>query len=176
MTLWYLSMLSLRLCPLKWRSDIYPCFVSVQFVILIHIFLLFLLFDMGNGGAIFGPVVVVCSLPLFTVWIIWPGKSRHCMGEGYCPVCAASSVCKRVTEHFQTLPLALIGWIEPGAADFEWNYGHWVEPQTVDFHTADLSLFYRRIMMIILANTKKKYVTDYSFNGSPLLVFWPHMF
>ena len=27
----------------------------------------FLLFDVGNGGAIFGSVVVVCSPPLFTV-------------------------------------------------------------------------------------------------------------
>ena len=41
----------------------------------------------------------------------------------------------------QTLPLAVIGCIEPGAVNScKSNYGHWVEPQTVDFYTADLYL------------------------------------
>ena len=45
----------------------------------------FLLFDVGNGGAFFGSVVVVCSLPLFTAGeleCIWPGKSRYCACAG----------------------------------------------------------------------------------------------
>ena len=29
----------------------------------------FFLFDVGNGGAFFSSVVVVCSPPFFTVWI-----------------------------------------------------------------------------------------------------------
>ena len=45
----------------------------------------------------------------------------------------------RMIDTSQTLPLALIGCIEPGAVDScKSNYSHWVEPQTVDFYTADL--------------------------------------
>ena len=41
----------------------------------------------------------------------------------------------------QTLPLALIGLIDPGAVDScKSNKGHWVEPQTADFYTADMYL------------------------------------
>ena len=39
------------------------------------------------------------------------------------------------------LPAALIGCVHPGAVDScKSNLGHWVEPQTVDFYTADLYL------------------------------------
>ena len=65
---------------------------------------------------------------------MWPGKSRHyaCVGEGL-------PVGTRVIDTFQTLPLALIGCIKPGAVDScKPNYSHWVEPQTVGFCTADL--------------------------------------
>ena len=41
----------------------------------------------------------------------------------------------------QTLPLALIGCVVPGALDYcKSNYSHSVEPQTVDYYTADLYL------------------------------------
>ena len=53
-------------------SSSYPCFLSgsIQFFVfplLSSSVFLFLLFDLGNGGACFGSVVV-CSLPLFKVW------------------------------------------------------------------------------------------------------------
>ena len=42
----------------------------------------------------------------------------------------------------QTLPLAQIGCVHPGAVDTcKSNYSHWVEPQTVDFYTADMYPF-----------------------------------
>ena len=42
---------------------------------------------------------------------------------------------------FETLALALIGCIDLGAVDYcKLNKGPWVEPQTVDFYTADLYL------------------------------------
>ena len=47
----------------------------------------------------------------------------------------------RMIDTSETLPLALIGCILLGAVDsWKSNYGHWVEPQTVDFYTADLYL------------------------------------
>ena len=102
---------------------------------------LFLLFDEGNDGT----HVVVCSMPLFTVWAkAWKYLSRW---EGHCPVCAAwvrgaaSSVYMRIIDTSQTLPLALIGCIDSGAVDpCKSNDSHWVVPQTVDFYTADLYL------------------------------------
>ena len=56
---------------------------------------LFLLFDVGNGGAFFSTVVVVCSLPLFTVWG-WTYLTRweqtlHLCGGGALP----STCCMR---------------------------------------------------------------------------------
>ena len=46
-----------------------------------------------------------------------------------------------MTDTSQTLPLALIGCVDPGEGDFcKSNSGHCVEPQTVDFYTADLCL------------------------------------
>ena len=62
--------------PARSSSLFLHCFSSSVFV--------FLLFDEDSGGTCFGSVVVVCSLPLFTVWAwsIWPGKSRHCVCAG----------------------------------------------------------------------------------------------
>ena len=67
----------------------------------------------------------------------------HLRGEGHCPVGAvrgrgaASSICTRMTDTSQTLSLALIGCVDPGAVDpCKSSLGHWVEPQTVDFYTA----------------------------------------
>ena len=46
-----------------------------------------------------------------------------------------------MTDTSQTLYLALIGCVDPGAVDScKSNYSHWVEPETVDFYTADLYL------------------------------------
>ena len=70
-----------------------------------------------------------------------------CAGEGHSSVStawgrlAASSICTRLIYTSQTLPLALIGCVDPGVLDScKSNYVHWVEPQTVDFYTADLYL------------------------------------
>ena len=88
--------------------------------------LLFDCFNVGYVGAFFGSVFVVCSLPLFTVWVwtIWPGKSRHCacVGEGHCWVRAlqgrgAASSMEENDDTSQTLPLALIGCVDPWAVD-----------------------------------------------------------
>ena len=58
----------------------------------------------------------VASPPLFTVWA-WPS----------------------LIDTSQTLPLVLIGCIDPGAVDLcKSNYSLWVDPQTVGFYTADL--------------------------------------
>ena len=76
------------------------------------------------------------------------------------------TVCMRVIDTSQTLSLALISCVDLGAVNsYKLNYSHWVEPQTVDFYTADLYL-------ILLSDhndnfskyNKKKIVTDYSFN------------
>ena len=54
---------------------------------------------------------------------------------------AASSRYTTMIDTSQTLPLALMGCVHAGAVDFcKSNYSHWVEPQIVDFHTADLYL------------------------------------
>ena len=54
---------------------------------------------------------------------------------------AACSLCTRVTGTSQTLSFPLIGCVEAGEMDScKSNYSHWVEPQTVDFYTADLCL------------------------------------
>ena len=71
----------------------------------------------------------------------------------------ASSVCTRVIDTSQTLPLALIGCIEPGAVDScKSNYSHWVEPQTVDFYTADLYLILLSDHNDNFSNYNKKYL------------------
>ena len=83
---------------------------------------------------------------------IWPGKSRHCLGRGG----GCSSVCMRMIDISQTLHVALIGCIELGAVDScKSNYSHWVEPQTVDFYTADLYL----ILLSDHNDNFRKYIT-----------------
>ena len=132
---------------------------------------LFLLIDVDNGGAFFGSVVV-CSPPLCELGHIWSGKSKHCtcVGEGHFPVHTtwgrgtASSVCMRMTDTSQTLPLALIGCIDLGTVDSsKSNYSHWVVPQTVDFYTADLYLILLSDQNETFSKYNQKIVTDYSF-------------
>ena len=60
---------------------------------------------------------------------------------GTAPVRGKGAVCTRMSDTSQTLPLALIGCVYQQAVDScKSNYSHWVEPQTVDFYTADLYL------------------------------------
>ena len=129
---------------------------------------------MGNGGAFFCSVVVVCSLPLFTVWA---GSDQiggtACAGEGHCSERAvlgrgaASRVCTRMIDTSQTLPLALIGSVERGVVDScKSNYSHWVEPQTVDFYTADLYLILLSDHNDNFSKYNKKIVSDYSYKGT----------
>ena len=109
---------------------------------------LFLLFDMANGGAFF---CLFAPAPLFTVQAraepIWPGESRFCVGEGHCSVRTVwgrglpAALCVNMIDISQTLPSALIGCVNSGAADScKQKYSHWVEPQTVDIFTVDLYL------------------------------------
>ena len=140
--------------PLKWCSDIYPCFLSgsVQFFLITLLYFLTLFFFFSLTRVMVGHFLALllywCCLQ-FELDPIWPGNSRHCTcaGEGHCWACAAwgrgaaSSVCTRMIDTSQTLPLALIGCVDLGAVDScKSNYSHWVEPQTVDFYTADLYL------------------------------------
>ena len=111
----------------RFNSFFVHCFSSSAF--------LFLLFDVGNGGAFFTSVVVVCSLPLFTVW-----------------ACTY-------------LPLALIGCIDPGVVySCKSIYSHWVEPQTVDFYTGDLYLILLSDHNDNFSKYITQIVTDYCFN------------
>ena len=119
---------------------------------------------------------------------IWPGKSRHCtrVGEGHCPICAAwgrraaSSICMRMIDTSQTIPLALIGCVDPGAVDScKSNYSHWVEPQTVDFYTADLYLVLLRDYNDNFSKYNYIYIfADYSFNKDQTALFsnWEMLF
>ena len=62
--------------------------------------------------------------------------SMRCMREG-----SYQQQTMRVINTSQTLSLALIGCVDLGAVySCKSNYSHWVEPQTVDFYTADLYL------------------------------------
>ena len=64
----------------------------------------------------------------------------------------------------QTLTLALIGCIELGAVDScKSNYSHWVEPQTVDFYTADLYLILLSDHNDNFSKYNQNIVTEYSF-------------
>ena len=73
----------------------------------------------------------------------------------------------------ETLPLALIGCVDPGAVDScKWNYSHWVEPQIVDFYTADLILLSDHNDNFSKYN--KKIVTDYNINRHFFLVLAIH--
>ena len=67
--------------PLKWCSNIYPCFLSgsVQFLVftlLLFVSLLISSFWHGQWWGIFFVSVVVCSPPLFTVWV-WTYLTRY---------------------------------------------------------------------------------------------------
>ena len=88
----------------------------------------------------------------------WTAQSlqRHfCKPAALKTLMTASSVCTRMSETSQTLPLALIGCVDLGAVDScKSNYSYWVEPQTVEFYTC--VFFYCQIIMNVLANRTKK--------------------
>ena len=90
--------------PLKWRSDICPCFLSgsVQFFVFTLLFFFSLLISSLRCGQWWG-IFQLCCCCLFAA-----GKSRHCLctGEG-----GANSIGTRVIDTSQTLTLALIGCI-----------------------------------------------------------------
>ena len=127
---------------------------------------LFLLFDMGNGGAFFGSAVVcspvVCSPPLFIVWVgawsFWTGEGRHCtcVGEGHCPVGLHERgcllVCKRMIDTSQTHPLALIGCVDPR----RWILANQITATGRSHRQLTCILFYSQIIMTVLANITKR--------------------
>ena len=153
MMLWYLSLFSLWLRAIL---CFYTAFLHQSYYF----------FCLGKSGASFSSVVVVCSPPSFTVWAWtyltrWKQTHRVCTAWGRG---AASSICVRMINTSQTLSLALIGCVEPGAVDScKSNYGHWVEPQIVDFYTADLYLILLSDHNYSFSKDNKKIVTDYSF-------------
>ena len=132
---------------LKWRADIYLCFLSgsVQFFVLNTAFLC--LFFCPFWGHLPAQLLLRhCLLFEFELELLWPGEGRHCAcaGEGHCPIAlcreGGCQVCTRVIDTSQTLPLTLIGCVGPGAADScRSNYSHWVEPQTADLYLILLS-------------------------------------
>ena len=157
MTLWYLSLLSLRLGSILCfytaflRKSSY--FFSLMWAMVGHFSALLLL-------------SVLCHCLQFGLESIWPGKSRHC-AWGALPVHpawgrgAASSLCRRVIGTSQTLPLALIGCSEQRtfANQFTatgWNHRH--------FYSADLYLILLSDHNDNFSIYNEKMVTDYSFN------------
>ena len=80
---------------------------------------------------------------------------------------AACSLCTRVTGTSQTLSFPLIGCVEAGEMDScKSNYSHWVEPQTVDFYTADLCLIMLSDHNLAKKKKKKKLQTT-TLNTAP---------
>ena len=70
----------------------------------------------------------------------------------------------RMIDTSQTLILALIGCIDPGAADScTSNDSHRVDPQTLDLYTADLYLILLSDHNDSFSKYNQKIVTDYSF-------------
>ena len=110
MTLCYLSLFSLWLGPVISFYTAFLCqssyFFSLTWAMVGHFFS--------------SVVVVVCYPPLLTVWA-WTYLTReeqalHLRGT-HCMRGAANSLCMRMIDTPQTLPLALIGCIELGAVD-----------------------------------------------------------
>ena len=112
---------------------------SVQLFVFILLFIVSIPISFLWRGQLWGIFLLFfCSFPAqFELKRIWPGKrhcvwalpSTHCWGRR-----AASCIYTRMIDTSQTLLLALIGCIEPGAmVSCKSNYSHWVEPQTVDF-------------------------------------------
>ena len=140
--------------PLKWSSDISPCFLSclVQFSLFTPLFFVSLLMSSLLNGQWWGIFWLFCCLALchclqlgLELQHVWPGKSWHLARRGGAlpgRSCMQEVGCHRehtrLIDTSQTLPLALIGCVDPGAVDScKSNCSHWVEPQTVDFYTAD---------------------------------------
>ena len=101
------------------------CFPSLMF--------LFSLFNVGNGGACFCSVVVVCSPPLFTVWSVryltrWQ-QELHLHREG-----GAQQYAQEWLTLLRHAPW--LWWVEDSCRS---NYSHWVEPQTADLYLILLS-------------------------------------
>ena len=118
--------------PLKW-GDIYPSFLSgsVQFFLFKLLFFASLLISSPWRGKWWG-IFRLCwfSTIVYSLGLslnIWPGKS------GQCAVGVANDW------HFSDTPLGSdwLCWSGSGGS-CKSNYNHWVEPQTVDFYTADL--------------------------------------
>ena len=136
----------------------YPCFLSgsVQFFFTLLFFIILLISSLGLALLLFS-VLRRCSQ--FKLECIWPGKSRHCAGEGHCRVHAAgrrgaaSSVCKRMNDSSETHTMAPIGCVDPRAVDScksnwasWWSHRQWIYTQLTGI------LFYFRIIMTILAS------------------------
>ena len=128
--------------PLKWCSNIYPSFVSgsVQFFVFALIFFVSLLISSLWRGQWWGIFQLCCCCLFPAIVYSWnlSDQVRALRGGGALPskrcVREASSVCTSMIDSSQTLLLALIGCIDPGAVDScKSNYSHWVEPQTRDF-------------------------------------------
>ena len=169
MTFQYLWLFYLWLCPIlsfytaSFRQSSY--FFSLTWAMVGHFLALLLL-------------SVLRHCLQFGLESIWPGKSRHCTWtvEGHCPVCAGKTayICTRMIDTSQTLPLDLIGRIDPRAVDScRSSYGHWVDPQTVDLYTTDLYLILLSDHNDNISKYNKKIVTDHSSNSNSGLFSHP---
>ena len=136
------------------------CFASSVF--------LFLPFDMGSGGANCGTgVLLLCCLPAIvsTLSLNLSDQVRAgaAWGRGLTAVYVWAWLTLLVHTLAQTLLLALIGCVKTGAVDScKSNYSHWVEPQTVDFYTADLDLILLSDHNHNFSKYNQNIVTDYN--------------
>ena len=132
--------------------------------------------NVGNGEAFFGSVVVVCSPPMFTVWLesIWPGKRRHCACAGIGtakytlherggPTAAFAPEWLTFFRHSPWLWLVVLcreQWVLANQITTTGWIRQWTFTQLICF------LFYCQIIMTIWANIPKNIVTDYTFNNN----------
>ena len=139
--------------PLLWNDA--PIFIQVFSLarsnsLFLHCFslsvLLFLLFDVGNGGAFYCSVV---SPPLFAVWVwawtIWRGKNRYCVGEGHCPV---HTEWLTLLRHSPWLWLVVLIWERRILANqitaTGWSHRQWI------FTQLTCTLFYCQVIVSML--------------------------
>ena len=125
---------------------------------------LFLLFDVGNGGAFLALLLlsVLRHCLQFELKRIWPGKSRHCTcaGEGHCPVCpvwgrrAASSICTEWLTLLRHAPWLWLVLLIRSCGFLQIKLGPLGGATDSGFlHSWPVNYFYCQIIMTILANT-----------------------
>ena len=127
---------------------------------------LFLLFDVGNGGAFFGSVVVVCSPPLFTVWA-WKYMTRKALRlhvGGLVRAVRATLGGLLAANAWEWLTLLRHSpWLWFVVLTQWWILANHIRATGWIFTQLTCILFYRQIIMTILANITKKQLQTTAF-------------